>query len=207
MSTNMSTSKNLKRVVITGTGIVSCIGNDNASVTKSLREGISGISAMPEFAELGMRSRVAGVPQINLEERIDRKQLRFMGDAAAYAHVALADAIALEDDLVMAQTRQAWAETVIETGEDFVVFDRAKTASLHPALRRRLMREGLTRLRSELRDMDYQVIEKGSHFFTDPCQSNTVHLIAGLEMFVHLKRRVVLAKKEYLMIYLFFSGL
>ena len=95
MSTNMSTSKNLKRVVITGTGIVSCIGNDNASVTKSLREGISGISAMPEFAELGMRSRVAGVPQINLEERIDRKQLRFMGDAAAYAHVALADAIAL----------------------------------------------------------------------------------------------------------------
>lgn len=94
MSTNMSTSKNLKRVVITGTGIVSCIGNDNASVTKSLREGISGISAMPEFAELGMRSRVAGVPQINLEERIDRKQLRFMGDAAAYAHVALADAIA-----------------------------------------------------------------------------------------------------------------
>ncbi len=94
MSTNMSTSKNLKRVVITGTGIVSCIGNDNASVTKSLREGISGISAMPEFAELGMRSRVAGVPKINLEERIDRKQLRFMGDAAAYAHVALADAIA-----------------------------------------------------------------------------------------------------------------
>jgi len=108
----------------------------------------------------------------------------------------MADAIALEDDLVMAQTRQAWAETVIETGEDFVVFDRAKTASLHPALRRRLMREGLTRLRSELRDMDYQVIEKGSHFFTDPCQSNTVHLIAGLEMFAHLKRRVVLAKKE-----------
>ena len=84
----------MKRVVITGTGIVSCIGNDTASVTTSLREGISGISAMPEFAELGMRSRVAGVPQINLEERIDRKQLRFMGDAAAYAHVALADAIA-----------------------------------------------------------------------------------------------------------------
>ena len=84
----------MKRVVITGTGIVSCIGNDNASVTTSLREGIPGISAMPEFAELGMRSRVAGVPQINLEERIDRKQLRFMGDAAAYAHVALADAIA-----------------------------------------------------------------------------------------------------------------
>ena len=87
-------SMGLKRVVITGTGIVSCIGNDNASVTASLRGSHSGIRAMPEFAEKGMRSQVAGVPQINLEERIDRKQLRFMGDAAAYAHIALADAIA-----------------------------------------------------------------------------------------------------------------
>ncbi len=84
----------MKRVVITGTGIVSCIGNDNATVTQSLRDGRSGIRAMPQFAELNMRSQVAGVPQINLEERIDRKQLRFMGDAAAYAHIALADAIA-----------------------------------------------------------------------------------------------------------------
>ena len=84
----------MKRVVITGTGIVSCIGNDNDTVTQSLREGRSGIRAMPQFTELGMRSQVAGVPQINLEERIDRKQLRFMGDAAAYAHIALADAIA-----------------------------------------------------------------------------------------------------------------
>ena len=84
----------MKRVVITGTGIVSCIGNDNDTVTQSLREGRSGIRAMPQFAELNMRSQVAGVPQINLEERIDRKQLRFMGDAAAYAHIALADAIA-----------------------------------------------------------------------------------------------------------------
>ena len=84
----------MKRVVITGTGIVSCIGNDNATVTESLRKGRSGIRAMPQFAELNMRSQVAGVPQINLEERIDRKQLRFMGDAAAYAHIALADAIA-----------------------------------------------------------------------------------------------------------------
>ena len=84
----------MKRVVITGTGIVSCIGNDSATVTASLRESRSGIRAMPQFTELGMRSQVAGVPQINLEERIDRKQLRFMGDAAAYAHIALADAIA-----------------------------------------------------------------------------------------------------------------
>ena len=84
----------MKRVVITGTGIVSCIGNDNDTVARSLREGRSGIRAMPKFTELGLRSQVAGVPEIDLESRIDRKQLRFMGDAAAYAHIALTDAIA-----------------------------------------------------------------------------------------------------------------
>jgi 3-oxoacyl-[acyl-carrier-protein] synthase-1 len=84
----------MRRVVVTGTGIVSCIGNDAASVTTSLREGRSGIRAMPQFTELGLRSQVAGVPDVDLEARIDRKQLRFMGDAAAYAHIALSDAIA-----------------------------------------------------------------------------------------------------------------
>ncbi|HQY39474.1 MAG TPA: beta-ketoacyl-ACP synthase I [Giesbergeria sp.] len=83
-----------KRVVITGTGIVSCIGNNNAEVEASLRESRPGIRAMPAFAELGLRSQVAGIPQVNLEELIDRKQLRFMGDAAAYAHIALTNAIA-----------------------------------------------------------------------------------------------------------------
>ena len=83
-----------RRVVITGAGIVSCIGNDLASVEQSLRAGTSGIVAMPEFAEVGLRSQVGGQPQIDLEARIDRKQMRFMGDAAAYAHVALEDAIA-----------------------------------------------------------------------------------------------------------------
>ncbi|WP_159913108.1 beta-ketoacyl-ACP synthase I [Pantoea sp. 18069] len=83
-----------RRVVITGTGIVSCIGNDNAAVEASLRESRSGIRAMPEFTELGMRSQVAGIPQIDVEALIDRKQLRFMGDAAAYAQIALTQAIA-----------------------------------------------------------------------------------------------------------------
>ena len=82
-----------RRVVITGAGIVSCIGNDLATVEAALREGRSGIQAVPQFAELGLRSQVAGVPHIDLEARIDRKQLRFMGDAAAYAQIALQDAI------------------------------------------------------------------------------------------------------------------
>ncbi|MDA8445962.1 beta-ketoacyl-ACP synthase I [Paracidovorax valerianellae] len=83
-----------KRVVITGAGIVSCIGNDQQAVTTSLRESKSGIRAMPEFAEMGLRSQVAGAPQIDLDALIDRKQRRFMGDAAAYAYLSLKDAIA-----------------------------------------------------------------------------------------------------------------
>ncbi len=84
----------MRRVVITGAGIVSCIGNDEASVVQSLREGKSGIRAMPVFAEMGLRCQVAGAPDIDLDARIDRRVRRFMGDAAAYAYVALADAIA-----------------------------------------------------------------------------------------------------------------
>ena len=83
-----------RRVVVTGMGLVSCIGNDLDTVEQSLRQGRSGIRAMPQFTEMGLRSQVAGAPQIDLEARIDRKQLRFMGDAAAYAHISLANAIA-----------------------------------------------------------------------------------------------------------------
>jgi len=84
----------MRRVVVTGLGVVSCIGSDAATVTESLRLGRSGITHIPEFAEQGLRSQVGGLPQIDLDARIDRKVRRFMGDAAAYAYVAMADAIA-----------------------------------------------------------------------------------------------------------------
>ena len=84
----------MERVVITGLGIVSCLGNDRDSVAASLRETRPGIRAVPEYAELGFRSQVAGVPQVDLDARIDRKQRRFMGDAAAFAYLGLQDAIA-----------------------------------------------------------------------------------------------------------------
>ncbi|MGE8492505.1 MULTISPECIES: beta-ketoacyl-ACP synthase I [Comamonas] len=83
-----------RRVVITGAGIVSCIGVGLEAVETSLREGRSGIAHMPVFKEMGLRSQVAGIPRINVEEFIDRKQLRFMGDAAAYAQISLQQAIA-----------------------------------------------------------------------------------------------------------------
>jgi len=83
-----------RRVVVTGMGIVSCLGNDAATVSASLRDLRAGIRLVPEYAELGLRSQVAGAPDIDLESQIDRKLKRFMGDAAAYAYVAMRDAIA-----------------------------------------------------------------------------------------------------------------
>ena len=84
----------MKRVVVTGMGIVSCLGNDKASVTASLREGRSGIRFKEEYKEMGLRSNVAGQVDIDISEHIDRKPLRFMGDAAAYAYIAMGQAIA-----------------------------------------------------------------------------------------------------------------
>ncbi|MGH8028571.1 MAG: beta-ketoacyl synthase N-terminal-like domain-containing protein, partial [Arenimonas sp.] len=84
----------MKRVVITGLGITSCLGNDRASVTESLRAMRPGIRAIPEYKELGFRSQVGGPVDIDLDARIDRKQRRFQGDAAAFAHIAMEDAIA-----------------------------------------------------------------------------------------------------------------
>jgi 3-oxoacyl-[acyl-carrier-protein] synthase-1 len=84
----------MRRVVVTGIGIVSCLGNDLDTVSRSLAEGRSGIRAVPAYKELGLRSQVAGVPDIDIEQHLDRRDLRFMGDAAAYAAIALKQAIA-----------------------------------------------------------------------------------------------------------------
>ena len=84
----------MRRVVVTGMGIVSCLGNDLESVSAALRSGESGIRFQADYAEMGLRSQVAGVPQIDLDAEIDRKQKRFMGDAAAYSYVAMRNAIA-----------------------------------------------------------------------------------------------------------------
>jgi len=82
-----------KRVVITGLGIVSCIGNDQDTVLAALKAGKSGISFSPSMAEHGFRSQVEGRPQIDLQARIDKRLLRFMGDGSAYNHIAMEEAI------------------------------------------------------------------------------------------------------------------
>jgi 3-oxoacyl-[acyl-carrier-protein] synthase-1 len=83
----------MRRVVITGLGAVSCIGNNKAEILDSLRQGRSGIIANDSYKELGLRSQVSGSCHIDTAEHIDRKVLRFMGDAAAYAYIAMQQAI------------------------------------------------------------------------------------------------------------------
>ena len=84
----------MKRVVVTGLGISSCLGTTADAVTDALRHSKSGISFQPQYAELGMRSHLAGTVDINLAEHIERKTWRFMADAAGYAYVSMADTIA-----------------------------------------------------------------------------------------------------------------
>ncbi len=84
----------MRRVVVTGMGIISCIGNNVEEVLESLKAGKSGITAAPEYAELGFRSQVYGKPDINLADHIDKRLFRFMGDTAAYNHLAMEQAIA-----------------------------------------------------------------------------------------------------------------
>ena len=84
----------MKRAVITGLGIVSCLGNDKKSVTHSLRNGISGIQHREDFVDMGLRCNVGGVIDLNPKDHIDRKILRFMGDSAAFGYIATDRAIA-----------------------------------------------------------------------------------------------------------------
>ncbi len=84
----------MRRVVITGFGIVSSIGNNKQEVLTSLREGRSGIEYSEEYAELGFRSHVHGPVRVDYRELIDRRLLRFMGDAAAFNYLAMQEAIA-----------------------------------------------------------------------------------------------------------------
>lgn len=83
-----------RRVVVTGMGIISCIGNSAAEVLDSLKAGRSGIVRAPKYAEMGFRSQIHGAPQIDLKDHIDKRKFRFMGDGAAYNHLAMEQAIA-----------------------------------------------------------------------------------------------------------------
>lgn len=89
----MSDAPKLRRVVVTGMGIVSCIGNTLDEVVKSLKNGVSGIVKAQEHVERGFRSHVHGMPKIDFDDFIDRKLKRFMADAAAYSFISMKNAI------------------------------------------------------------------------------------------------------------------
>src|SRR5438552_7504094 len=84
----------MRRVVVTGLGVVSSIGNNAAEVTQSLKDGKSGIEFMPQYRELGFRSQVAGTLKLDVEQLVDRRLMRFMGNGAAYGYLAMKEAIA-----------------------------------------------------------------------------------------------------------------
>ena len=84
----------MRRIVVSGMGITSCLGSTTETVTAALKQGLSGIKFNPSYAELGMRSHIAGMIDLDLSELIDRKLLRFMGSAAGFAYLSMAAAIA-----------------------------------------------------------------------------------------------------------------
>ncbi len=98
-----SKQKELRRVVVTGIGIVSCIGNNKQEVLSALKGGKSGISFAQEYKDMGFRSHVHGKPDIDIEALIDRKLRRFMGEGAAYNYISMQQAIedaGLDENLV-----------------------------------------------------------------------------------------------------------
>ena len=121
----------MKRVVVTGIGIVSCIGNDQKTVIKNLKELNSGISKAPEYEEYSFRSLVHGKPNIKLEDQIDRRTLRFMGDGAAYNYVSMKDAIT-DSGLTESQVSNEMTGIIVGSGGPSTFnlmrsFDLAKT--------------------------------------------------------------------------------
>mgnify|MGYP000038141775 CR=1 FL=1 len=83
----------MRRVVVTGLGIVSSIGNNADEVLTSLREGRSGITANEDMKEHGFRSQIAGAIDLDIKDHVDKRTLRFMGPGSAYAHIAMSQAI------------------------------------------------------------------------------------------------------------------
>ena len=93
----------MRRVVITGLGIVSCLGNNQDEVHQSLLNSKSGISFAEEYKEHNLKSNIHGKPNIKLEDHVDRKTIRFMGSGSAYNYIAMKEAVkdsGLEDNQV-----------------------------------------------------------------------------------------------------------
>jgi len=105
----------MRRAVITGMGIISCLGNDTATVTEALRHGRSGIRPKADYREMGLKSQIAGQIDIDAQALIDRKHLRFMSNAAVYGYVAMQQAIS-DAGLTHAQVSNPRAGIIMGSG-------------------------------------------------------------------------------------------
>ena len=135
----------MRRVVVTGLGIISCVGNDLATVAQALREGRSGVRVVPEFAAHGLASRVAGIPDLAAEAPVDRKLRRFMGDAALYAYCAARRAF---DDAGIDKTllRSPRAGVVVGAGVGSLLEHESTMASLRAKGPERLLPYSVPRI-------------------------------------------------------------
>jgi len=123
----------MRRVVVTGLGIVSSIGNDQTEVLESLRAGRSGITYSEDYAERGFRSQVHGSVKLDVAEHVDKKLLRFMGDGAAYNYIAMEQAIAdaglAEDEVSHERTGLIMGSGGPSTKNMLIAFDTAREKS------------------------------------------------------------------------------
>jgi 3-oxoacyl-[acyl-carrier-protein] synthase-1 len=119
----------MRRVVVTGMGVVSSIGNNANEVTASLREARSGVAAAPEYAELGFRCQVHAAPQIDWESMIDRRALRFLAQGTGFAHIAMEQAIA-DSGLGEAEVSNDMTGLIVGSGgpSTRVIIEAAETA-------------------------------------------------------------------------------
>jgi 3-oxoacyl-[acyl-carrier-protein] synthase-1 len=119
----------MRRVVVTGMGIVSSIGNNTNEVLASLREAKSGVVAAPEYAELGFRCQVHAPPQIDWESMVDRRAGRFLAQGTAFAHIAMEQAIA-DSGLEEAEVSHEMTGLIVGSGgaSTRVIVEAAETA-------------------------------------------------------------------------------
>jgi 3-oxoacyl-[acyl-carrier-protein] synthase-1 len=185
----------MRRVVVTGIGVVSPIGNDKAEVTESLKTGRSGITFAPEYKEMGFRSHVHGSLKLNLEDRIDRKLLRFMGDGAAYNYLAMEEAIAdsgLEtSDISNPRTGLVMGSGGPSTRNMMLAFDTAREKSP-----KRVGPYMVPRVMSSTNSANLSTIYKikGLSYSISSACSTSAHCIGnGVEMIQYGKQDIVFA--------------
>lgn len=105
----------------------------------------------------------------------------------------MTEVVSVEDDYMMQQMEEAWGSVILLEQKHYLILDREKVSSLHPAILKRLIRKSIYWMDGNLRDVDFNVIERGFQFCVKPNRSNRVDLIAGIEMFTYLKRNIVIA--------------